>query len=158
MLCSKKSLTKIVGYHQSTCLCVKMAFVVGTISLSCELLSLSCSCFLPCGAGTILYSRHAQHAAHESFLNYRKCCKSSNSNKQLSLQEVFHAETESPHQNEIDFCAPRQKFVLIIWPFELSELCRRGLQEMVSRFACTECSAVEVACLAQNIRRSSASV
>jgi len=29
LLCSKNSLTKIVGYHQPTCLCVKMAFVVG---------------------------------------------------------------------------------------------------------------------------------
>jgi len=30
-------LTKLVGYQQPTCLCVKMEFVVGTISLSCEL-------------------------------------------------------------------------------------------------------------------------
>jgi len=32
---------KRVGYQQPTCLCVKMEFVVGTISLSCELFSLS---------------------------------------------------------------------------------------------------------------------
>ena len=31
---------KLVGYQQPTCLCVKMEFVVGTISLSCELFSL----------------------------------------------------------------------------------------------------------------------
>jgi len=38
--------------------------------------------------------------------------------------------------------------MLINWTFELSELCRPGVQEMVFRFTCVECSAVEVACLA----------
>jgi len=33
----KDILTKLVGYQQRTCLCVKMKFVVGTISLLCEL-------------------------------------------------------------------------------------------------------------------------
>jgi len=37
MFRSKDILTKLVAYHQPICLCVKMAFVVGTISLSCEL-------------------------------------------------------------------------------------------------------------------------
>jgi len=32
---------KLVAYQQPSCLCVKMEFVVGTISLSCELFSLS---------------------------------------------------------------------------------------------------------------------
>jgi len=41
MLYSKNILTKLVGYQQPTCLCVKMEFMVGTISLSCELYSLS---------------------------------------------------------------------------------------------------------------------
>jgi len=41
MLCSKNILMKPDGYQQPTCLCVKMEFVVGTISLSCELYSLS---------------------------------------------------------------------------------------------------------------------
>jgi len=27
---------KVVGYQQPICLCVKMEFVVGTISLSCD--------------------------------------------------------------------------------------------------------------------------
>jgi len=40
MLCGKNILMKLVGYQQPTCLCVKMEFVVGTISLSCELFSL----------------------------------------------------------------------------------------------------------------------
>jgi len=40
VLCSKNILRKLVGYQQPTCLCVKMEFVVGTISLSCELFSL----------------------------------------------------------------------------------------------------------------------
>ena len=40
VLCSKNILTKLVGNQQPTCLCVKMEFVVGTISLSCELFSL----------------------------------------------------------------------------------------------------------------------
>jgi len=37
MFRSKDILTKLVTYHQPIGLCVKMAFVVGTISLSCEL-------------------------------------------------------------------------------------------------------------------------
>ena len=41
LLCSKNILRKLVGYQQPTCLCVKMEFVAGTISLSCELFSLS---------------------------------------------------------------------------------------------------------------------
>jgi len=41
VLCSKNILMKLAGYQQLTCLCVKMEFVVGTISLSCELFSLS---------------------------------------------------------------------------------------------------------------------
>ena len=36
---------KLVGYQQPTCLCVMMEFVVGTISLSCELYSLSKAAF-----------------------------------------------------------------------------------------------------------------
>jgi len=39
-LCNKNILTKLVGYQQPTCLCVKMEFVVGTISFSCELCTL----------------------------------------------------------------------------------------------------------------------
>jgi len=56
-LCSKNILMKLVGYRQPTCFCVKMEFVVGTISLSCELYSLSWSCFCSCGAGTIVYGK-----------------------------------------------------------------------------------------------------
>jgi len=41
VLCSKNILLKLAGYQQLTCLYVKMEFVVGTISLSCELFSLS---------------------------------------------------------------------------------------------------------------------
>jgi len=41
VLCSKNVLMEPVGYQQPTCLCIKMEFVVGTISLSCELYSLS---------------------------------------------------------------------------------------------------------------------
>ena len=37
MFCNKDILTKLVGYHQPICLCVKMQIVVGNISLSCEL-------------------------------------------------------------------------------------------------------------------------
>jgi len=36
---------KLVGYQQPTCLCVMMEFVVGVISLSCELYSLSNAAF-----------------------------------------------------------------------------------------------------------------
>jgi len=39
VLCSENILMKLVGY-QPTCLCVKMEFVVGTISLSCKLFTL----------------------------------------------------------------------------------------------------------------------
>jgi len=41
VLCSKNILMKLFGYQQPTCLFVKMDFVVGAISLSCELFSLS---------------------------------------------------------------------------------------------------------------------
>jgi len=40
---------KLVGYQQPTCLCVKMEFVVGTTSLSCELYSLSKVAFVHAG-------------------------------------------------------------------------------------------------------------
>jgi len=40
VLCSKNILMKLVVYQQPICLCVKMEFVVGTISLSCELFPL----------------------------------------------------------------------------------------------------------------------
>jgi len=49
VFCSKNILTKLAEYQQPTCLCVKMEFVVGTISLSCEVYSLSWSCFRSCG-------------------------------------------------------------------------------------------------------------
>jgi len=55
VLCSKNILMKLVCYQQPTCLCVKMEFVVGIISLSCELYSLSWSCFRSRGFGTIVY-------------------------------------------------------------------------------------------------------
>jgi len=57
VICSKNILMKRVGYQQPTCLCVKMEFMVGIISLSCELYSLSWSCFRTCGAGTIVYRK-----------------------------------------------------------------------------------------------------
>jgi len=41
VLCNKNMLTKLVGNQQPTCFCVKMEFVFGTISLSCELCSFS---------------------------------------------------------------------------------------------------------------------
>jgi len=41
LVCCKNTLTKVVSYQQPTCLCPKMEFVVGKISLSCELYSLS---------------------------------------------------------------------------------------------------------------------
>jgi len=46
VLCSKNILMKLVGYQQPTCLCVIMEFVVGAISLSCELCSLSKAAFV----------------------------------------------------------------------------------------------------------------
>jgi len=46
VLCNKNILLKLVGYQQPTCLCVKMEFVVGTISLSCELCSFSKAAFV----------------------------------------------------------------------------------------------------------------
>ena len=57
MFCGKNILTKLVHYHQPTCLCVKMEFVIGTISLSCALYSLSWSCFRSCEASTIAYEK-----------------------------------------------------------------------------------------------------
>jgi len=46
VLCNKNILMKLVGYQQPTCLCVMMEFVDGTISLSCELCSLSKAAFV----------------------------------------------------------------------------------------------------------------
>jgi len=59
VFCSTNSLTKLLGYQQPTYLCVKMELVVGrgAISLSCELYSLSCSCFRSCGVSTIVYGK-----------------------------------------------------------------------------------------------------
>jgi len=54
---SNNVLMKLVAYQQPTCLCVKMEFVVGIISLSCELYSLSWSCFRSRGSGTIAYGK-----------------------------------------------------------------------------------------------------
>ena len=41
VLCNKNILMELVGYQQPTCVYIMMEFVVGTISLSCELCSLS---------------------------------------------------------------------------------------------------------------------
>jgi len=43
---NKNIIMKLVGYQQPTCLCVMMEFVPGTISLSCELCSLSKAVFV----------------------------------------------------------------------------------------------------------------
>jgi len=48
---------KLFGYQQCTFLCVKMEIAVGTYSLSCELYSLSWSCFRSCGAGTTVHGK-----------------------------------------------------------------------------------------------------
>ena len=39
------------------CLCIRMEFVIGTISRSCELFSLLCSCFRLCGTGASVYGK-----------------------------------------------------------------------------------------------------
>jgi len=46
VLCNKNILMKLVGYQQPTCLCVMTEFVIGTISLTCELRSLSQAAFV----------------------------------------------------------------------------------------------------------------
>jgi len=46
VLCNKNILMKLVGCQQPSCLCVMMDLVVGTISLSCELCSLSKAAFV----------------------------------------------------------------------------------------------------------------
>jgi len=46
VLCNKNILMKLVGYQQPTCLCVMMEFVVGIVSRSCELCSLSKAAFV----------------------------------------------------------------------------------------------------------------
>jgi len=55
VFCSKNILTKLIGCLQPTCLCVNMELVAGsgTISLSCELYSLSWSCFRSCGSAKL---------------------------------------------------------------------------------------------------------
>jgi len=46
VLCNKNILMKLAGYQQPTCLCVMTEFVIGTISFSCEMCSLSKAPFL----------------------------------------------------------------------------------------------------------------
>jgi len=46
VVCNKNILIKLVGYQQPTCVCVKMEFVVGTISISYESSSLSKAVFV----------------------------------------------------------------------------------------------------------------
>jgi len=46
VLCSKNILMKLVGYQQPTCLCVMTEFLIGSISLSCKLCSLSKTAFV----------------------------------------------------------------------------------------------------------------
>jgi len=57
VLCSKNILMKLVDCQQPTCHSVKVEFVVGTISLSCELYSLSWRCLRSCGVSTIVYRK-----------------------------------------------------------------------------------------------------
>ena len=57
VLSSKNILMKQVVYQQPTCVCVKMEFMVGTISLSCELYSFSWSCFRSHGSVTTVYEK-----------------------------------------------------------------------------------------------------
>jgi len=58
VLCSKNILMKLVGYQHPTCLCVMVEFVVGTISLSCEMYSLSCvELFSFMWGGTFVYGK-----------------------------------------------------------------------------------------------------
>jgi len=57
----------LVGYQQPTCLCVRMEFVVGIISFSCELYSVSWSCFRTPGSGTILHAKWC-------FDSHVECC------------------------------------------------------------------------------------
>jgi len=61
VLCNNNILMKLVAYQQPTCLCVKMELVVGIISLSCELYSLSWSCFRSRGSGTIVCRKWCFH-------------------------------------------------------------------------------------------------
>jgi len=61
VFCSKNILRKLVGYQQPACPCVEMECVVGTVSISCELYSLSWSCFRACGADTIAYGKMVFH-------------------------------------------------------------------------------------------------
>ena len=67
MLCSKRILTKLIGYQQPTGLYVKMKFMVGNISLSCELYSLSWSCLGSCGVGKIVCGKWC-------FIFLLQCC------------------------------------------------------------------------------------
>ena len=85
---------------------------------------------------SIAYARPAQHTARgpheasESFLNCRKCCTSSTSNKQLSFGISSILQISASKWNRL---APCGKFMLIIWPFEVSELCRPGLYAIMAR-------------------------
>ena len=51
-VCVATTKRKLVGYQNLSCSCVRMEFVVGAISLSCELFSVSRSYFRSCVART----------------------------------------------------------------------------------------------------------
>jgi len=50
LLFSKNIFTKLVGCQQPTCLCVKMEFVVGTNSLSCDCIHFRGAVFVHVGS------------------------------------------------------------------------------------------------------------
>ena len=82
VFCSVNILTKLVCYQQPACLCVNMELVVGsgTISLSCELYSLSWSCFRSRGVGTIVYRKWC-------FVSHVQCCGSCMVSTEYSAQQ-----------------------------------------------------------------------
>jgi len=67
-------------------------------------------------------------AAHENFLNRRKCCESSTSSKKLSFQNLFNTTTKSLHWNWIDFCGSRQIYVdnLALRDFRVVQACPKA--------------------------------
>jgi len=70
-------LTKLVDYYQPTCHWVRMEFVVGTSLLSCELFSLSWSCFRSCGSCTVVYGKCC-------FVLHEQCCGSCTDSTEFS--------------------------------------------------------------------------
>ena len=83
------SLMKLIGYQQLTCLCVKMEFVVEMVSFSCELYSLSWSCFRSRWSGTNVYGKWCFDLHVECYGSCMVSTKGERAGEFLGIRRIF---------------------------------------------------------------------